>query len=226
MAWTGDLAAFGTAGAVVAAVAVPLTAFARRPRLSLAPGVEGVHTRVEAEQYPWLRLVVRNSRRRRAAQDTRVMVEHYRKAAGGEPVGMGSPELGWPSADVAPGSGVVVFAGAQRPIDFGHLGLIRRDNDGKPVVTLANMDTILDSGGSWELDLALAMHSQGLTIADRRELLPPVERGYVVRLLVGAEDGAARTYEVSVDWNGAAPNPKAALESVHLAVREVRPGRH
>jgi hypothetical protein len=51
-----------------------------------------------------------------------------------------------------------------------------------------------------------------------------VDGGYVIRLLVGADDGAARTFEVDIDWNGdPALSPQEVLASAldHLAVREV-----
>lgn len=51
-----------------------------------------------------------------------------------------------------------------------------------------------------------------------------MEGGYVIRLLVGADDGAARTFEIDIDWDGdAALSPDQVLASAldHLAVREV-----
>lgn len=220
MAWTNDIAVFATAGAAVAAIAIPITAFMRRPRLWIAADTDGIQTRLEAGDIPWVRLLVVNRRRRRAAQGTRVFVEHYRTGAD-PPISMGSPELGWPSAERSEGAGVVVFAGATRPIDFGHLTPVRRQ-EGEPIVTLANRDQILRTGGSWELDLALAMHGNGLLLADRRELLPPTENGYTVRLLIGADDGAARIYDVGINWDRNIGTPRAALESIQLTVREVR----
>jgi len=41
-------------------------------------------------------------------------------------------------------------------------------------------------------------------------------------LLVGADDGAARAYDVDINWNGQATNPAVALNSVQIAVRRVR----
>lgn len=114
------MSAVAAAFAVVAAVAVPVTTFVRRPRLRLIEDVARVHTRLEALTVPWIRLVVTNEKRRRAAQGTRVFVEHYRTQIGGSPVSMGSPELSWPSA-LGDNAGAVVFAGGSRPLDLGAL---------------------------------------------------------------------------------------------------------
>jgi hypothetical protein len=43
-------------------------------------------------------------------------------------------------------------------------------------------------------------------------------------LAVGSDDGAARTYDVHVDWDGAAAVAATAIESVEIAVRDVRFG--
>ena len=200
--WPDYLTAVAAAGAVIAAIAIPLTAYARRPRLSLSEDEEGIHTRLEGggEKIPWLRLVVHNKGWRRAAQGTRVLVQSYQELSpGATRVAMGSPELGWPSTDILIGGGVVVFAGGDRPLDFGYLAR---------------------SGNKWQLVLCLAMHAKNVKLSDRREYLPPVDSGYTVRLLVGADDGAARTYKVDVNWDGDAASPEAALDSIQLAVRE------
>ena len=146
MPWTTDVEVFGTVGAVLAAVAVPLTNFARRPRLAITADTDGIHTRLEAGEIPWIRVLVENGKRRRAAQGTRVFVEHYRSAEG-PPITMGTPELGWPSTEVRDGGGTVVFAGARRPIDFGHLIVVRRQ-DGEPILTMENREAILGHSSS------------------------------------------------------------------------------
>jgi hypothetical protein len=72
---------------------------------------------------------------------------------------------------------------------------------------------------SWYLRLTLAFD---LDINDDRDKLPPVEGGYVVRLLVGADDGAARVFDVDINWNGdGALRPEEVLDSAldHLSVR-------
>ena len=80
-------------------------------------------------------------------------------------------------------------------------------------------DEIIAKRGRWELKLALAFD---LAIADQREWLPPRQDGYVVRLVVGADDGAAHNYDI--DRDGTAPGAAAPLSSVEIAVREVRSG--
>jgi hypothetical protein len=75
--------------------------------------------------------------------------------------------------------------------------------------------------GAWFLRLALAYQ---LDIFDDRDKLPPVESGYVIRLLTGAEDGPARSFAVHINWNG---DPKLSAAEVlgsaldHLHVEEV-----
>ena len=79
----------------------------------------------------------------------------------------------------------------------------------------------LDSGllaNAWYLDLG------ELDVNDDRDKLKPIDGGYTIRLLVGADDGAARRFDVDIAWDG---NPKLSPEEVlasaldHLAVREV-----
>jgi hypothetical protein len=65
----------------------------------------------------------------------------------------------------------------------------------------------------------------GMDLADNRDKLPPVEGGYVIRLVIGADDGAAVAYNVHVDWEGDPDlGPEAVLASAleHLAVTRVR----
>ena len=63
-----------------------------------------------------------------------------------------------------------------------------------------------------------------LDVNDDRDKLPPVENGYTIRLLVGADDGTARSFEVDIAWDG---DPRLSAEEVlasaldRLAVREV-----
>jgi hypothetical protein len=75
-----------------------------------------------------------------------------------------------------------------------------------------------DDVEGWYLRLALAF---GLDMNDDRDKLPPVKGGYVIRLLVGADDGAARKFKVHIDWNGDADQrPDEVLTSAleHLEV--------
>ena len=70
---------------------------------------------------------------------------------------------------------------------------------------------------TWHLHLALA----GVVPGDHRDWLPPTEQGYVVRLVIGADDGGARRYDVRLQWDGSATSARAALDSVGLAVSSV-----
>ena len=75
-----------------------------------------------------------------------------------------------------------------------------------------------DDVEGWYFRLALAF---GLDINDDRDKLPPVEDGYEIHLLVGSDDGKARTARVHINWNGdPSLKPAEVLESGldHLAV--------
>ena len=58
-----------------------------------------------------------------------------------------------------------------------------------------------------------------IQLADMREHLAPAQNAYTVSLLVGADDGAARAFDVDGKWAGHATDPNAALRSIQLAVR-------
>lgn len=77
-----------------------------------------------------------------------------------------------------------------------------------------------DTTYAWYLRLYLAGE---LDILNDRDKLPPVANGYVLRLLVGADDGAARTFEVDINWDDD-PNlqPEEVLGSAlkHMHVRK------
>jgi hypothetical protein len=136
--------------------------FARRPRVTLRKDMGRHHTQLEGtgSVAPWIRILVRNARGRRAAHGTRVLVESYREAGGAEIVTLGSPELGWPSTSLSPGGGPVVFSGGDRPLDFGALCTARRDDDGLLVGwgQPDPSDTKPPKGTKWDLRLPLAMH--------------------------------------------------------------------
>jgi len=66
------------------------------------------------------------------------------------------------------------------------------------------------------------MLAGGLDINDNRDKLPPVNDGYVVRLVVGADDGAARTFEVEIDWDGDGKQKPDELLKAALAHHQVR----
>lgn len=228
--WTDKMTAISTAvaagGAIVAGIFIPITTFARRPGLSLHEDAEASFTRVEGNGFPYLRLVVRNKGWRRVARRTRVLVaRHHERGVASSVITMGSPALGWTSVFDEKGlqdDSVDIFAGGERPIDFGVLVPAIRDSDGRLLVDgLQGEDParLLSSGGKWQLRLALA---HGLGVRDQREWLAPTTdgNGYLVRLEVGADDGKARKYDVYVDWEGQASDAETALRSVTLKPRK------
>lgn len=126
---------------------------------------------------------------------------------------LGHPSLDWPSTgEAAATAAVTVFAGGTRPITLGYFIRVRRDPSTGALLrpTLIDDDQGRDFPGpphyardadfddeseGWYLRLALAW---GLDINDDRDKLPPVDDGYIVRLLVGADDGKARTFTVHI----------------------------
>jgi hypothetical protein len=205
--WNWTLGAtVGTAlGTTTLAVATFLLAYGiRRPRLELRAGkMFKLHSRVEGNGCPYLRLVVANAAGRRSAHGTRVLVETYQRRGGNFPVtALGSPSLGWPSAPDAVDGSVIVFAGSGRPVDFGSL---------RRVVNHAG-----DPEARWLLRLGLP---DDFHIKDQREYLEPGR--YTVRLVVGADEADARSYDVDVEWDGNADTPQKALASVNLTLRPV-----
>jgi hypothetical protein len=214
--WTDVVQAVAAAGAVLAVIAIPLTAYARRPRLSIAEDKERVQNKVEGDGLPYLRLLVRNTRGRRTAKETRVLVDRYQENRGGaSAVTMGSPELAWPSTGAAV-DGVVVFANGKRPVSLGYLIPAYRDQyDEMLLAPDEDRAAAIFKGARWHLRLHLA---HNLFLVDEREYLKPVDGGYTVRLVIGAEDGAARSFDVHVNWEGDARDAQVALESVQIEV--------
>jgi hypothetical protein len=224
-----------TAGVVIAGL-VAFMPYVRRPRLTIKEDLDTANSRVEASAMgglPHVRLLVANAKRRRAAQGTRVLVEGYTRA-GSELTTLGHPSLDWPSAgEAAASAAVTVFAGGARPITLGYFIRVRReqgrllrphrvDPQGTPMYTLPHYARPRDyddgDAEGWYFKLALAF---GLDINDDRDKLPPVEEGYIVRLVVGADDGAARAFKVHLNWDGdPGLTPEQVLESAlrHLAV--------
>ncbi|HSS74341.1 MAG TPA: hypothetical protein VLK53_12325 [Gaiellaceae bacterium] len=226
-----------TAGLVVAGL-VAFMPYLRRPRLSLAEDADKTHSRVEETpvgSMPYLRILAGNGKRRRAAQGTRVMVEGYRPLSedGEGMTTLGHPSLAWPSAPEADETAAItVFAGGYRPLGLGRLVRVRLADNGemmRPGVGLPDGRVVpgpphyeTDSGElfavGWYLWLDLAF---GQDLSDDRDKLPPREGGYLIRLLIGADDGAARTYDVHVGWDG---NPDLSADEVlasaldHIAV--------
>jgi len=74
-----DWAIVTAVAAVLIPAAVPLSAYVRRPKLRLTEKDAARHSHVESDGLAYLRLVVENAPRKRAAHGTRVIVEGYRQ---------------------------------------------------------------------------------------------------------------------------------------------------
>lgn len=194
---------------LVGLIAVAAT-FWRRPKLSLHALPE--HSHVERSTggapVPFVRLVARNGRWHRASHGTRVLVE-YVQPVGGDGVYLGSPPLGWTSATDAVDHSVVIFPDGERTVDLGAFG--------------SYIST--DGSDQWCLTLVpyLRIHEGRNTLLSRRD-------GYVVRLVIGSDDGRARRHDVRVNWNGAKHlvtnewNVYELLDSVECEVKRARRG--
>jgi hypothetical protein len=214
--WVHALTVVAAVLAAVAAVAVPLTTHLRRPRLSIVEDADRIHTRLEGPQGQ--RSVDQAPRRQPAAPPRGPRRPRARRALSRVPAGGYSGDDGEPRARLAEHGG----PGGRRR---------RRLRRGPPTRGLwrpraahprpSRLRATAGRGQEslWELSLSLAMHAQGRFISNFREILPAKPNGYTVRLLIGADDGAARRFDVDVNWNEQAPDAKAALASVALAVR-------
>lgn len=215
--------------AILVTVAAYLLSYLRRPRVSIEEDTDRIQSHLEGTDnlWPHIRLLASNKGWRRAAHETQVLVVGYRRA--GEPrskmKSLGSPALGWPSAD-APNNAVTIHPGISRAIDFGSLWPAKpRDASGKyetgPVFTGRGptggthepLVVMVAKGGEWQLRLGVS-----LSIADHREYLAP--DAWIVTLAVGAHDGGSGTYDVHVAWKGDEPDPQKALDYLldHLEV--------
>ena len=193
--FVGALLAVGVAGLVA------FMPYARRPKLQIEEERDRVNSRVESSGLgglPHVRVLVANAKRRRAAQGARVLGEGWSRVAAPEEelTSFGHPSLEWPTAPDAIAGAVTVFAGAARPITLGYFVRVRRDEEGA-LHYVAERDYQSGEADAWYLRLTI-----GLDINDNRDKLPPVEDGYILKLLVGADDGAARRFKVHINWDG------------------------
>lgn len=193
-----------------------------QPDLDLRVDEEGIESRLEGNK-PWIRLLVANRRGRRIARHTRVIVQSVRKTDYADsPVSLAGPELGWPSTAVPEGGGAVIFGGTTKPVDFGTLGIGPTDVDlngpSPPVTALMqdNVNLISEGTHQWWFRFTLAMNGQGVVIA--RQFLPPLSGGYTARLVVGADEGRAHTFDVRFTWVGNASSAEQALGSLLITV--------
>ena len=216
--------------AILVTVAAYLLAYLRRPRVSIEEDTDRVHSHLEGtdNDLPHIRLLGSNKGWRRAAHGTQVVVIGYRPAGGAvtEMTSLGSPTLGWPSAN-APNEALTIFPGMSRPIDFGSLYPAARDDESKliceryvhPLTGVTTSEPAVKrvtAGGEWQLRLGI-----GISIADHREFLAPGK--WIVRLVIGASDGSAGVFDVHVAWKGDEPDPQEALDYLldHLEVMPV-----
>jgi hypothetical protein len=209
--------AVGTIALAFVAALPIIRDYCSEPSLSLEVDSEAIHTRVEADRAPYIRLMVKNARGRRAATGSRVILWSYRKADVAETsVSLAGPELGWPSTAIRPGDGAVIFGGTSRPIDFGWLGVAPA---GPGLPTQLVPGDPLPKGSVWWLQFALGEEQR---LAIPRAMVAPAPGGYTVRLIVGADTGKAHTFDVSVRWLSDATDPESALKSVELSIEKLR----
>jgi hypothetical protein len=134
--------------AILVTVAAYLLSYLRRPKVSIEEDTDRVQSHLEGagRNIPYIRLLGSNRGWRRAARETQVIVLGYRRA--GEPpskmVSLGSPTLGWTSAE-APNAALTVFPGLSRPFDLGSLFPGHRDDAGR----LLTRDLIDPELGRW-----------------------------------------------------------------------------
>ena len=85
-----------------------------------------------------------------------------------------------------------------------------------------NTEQLIAAGThQWYFQLRLAMNGNGIFIG--REFLSPISGGYTARVIVGADEGSAQTYDVRFFWHGGAADADAALRSLQISV--ARPSR-
>jgi hypothetical protein len=212
--------------ASIGAVALP---YWRRPNLHLEADPERTHSRVEGNGIPHIRLLVRNAKGKRSATHTRVVLDGYRRAKTRQPLTrLGSPFLGWPSifGQDSDSYVAVIFSDAARPVGLGRFARVRVDpDDGRlereerytqtvggapiglpPVRHFPDPQAAPDA--RWHLHLQLA---DTYEITDERDWLSP--GAWTVRLIVGADDGDARAYDVDLAWSGDEADAQAVLNA-------------
>jgi hypothetical protein len=194
--WVEWVGALGTFATVAAAIGVAAVTFWRRPKLSLHEGREHWHMEqsVLQQAIPYIRLLARNAGLRRSSHGTRVLVEHYRRV-GGQRVYLGSPSLGWTSALDQVDSAVVIFPAGERAVDLGVL-----------------QDLITDDGNEWCFNLA-----PNIGIFQGRNVLRADTNGYIIRVVIGSNDGRARRYDVHPELETGEAHHRKRVEHDGLA---------
>lgn len=219
----------------IAAGFVSLTAlivpYFRRPKLSLLSDSRREHSQVEGDGLPYLRALVRNAKWKRSAKHARVVHDGHRPSGAKGRVRMGSPFLSWPSTFGQDSSfyADVVFADSERPVGIGRFVRVKLDKDGRLVREERYRQTFSgrvepvdappvrhhpdDHSANWYLHLEIGDWS----ISNERDWLEP--GSWEIRLLIGADDGDARAYLVTLSWRGDEPDAQAVLASALGSLR-------
>jgi hypothetical protein len=197
--------------AVLIAALVPLSAYLRRPKVTLGEDERGESSEIAGGVEPRVRLLARNARRRRAAHKTTVELVGYRRKTETEWKWLGNLPLHWTgtSTEVA----VTVYSGATRPLELGSLFWKPPEGWLPPGYAASGPEALkaaMDEASVWTFQPAL--HPGGM--------IPLAPGARVLRLVVGAEDGDASTYDVDVSCRGDDPDPHAAFDSLQLALRD------
>lgn len=207
--WAIDLGLVLAIIALVLTLATSVAPFLRRPRVLLAADNEG-HSRVEGNGVPHLRLPISNGRWLRSARRVRVVLDAYKMVGSRDLTRLASPFLAWPSVFGQDGDSYVevIFPGAERPVGLGQFFRIRRDAEGRVWREAGHIATYApsDQEAAWCMHLELA---GGFSITDDRDWLSP--GAWSIRLIVGAEDGEARIYEIGLSWGG---DPKQTADDI------------
>ncbi len=183
-------------------------------------------SQVEARSVPFVRVLVRNDRGKRAAKGSRVVVPEYLSWQGNVQT-LGSPSLGWMSAPEADANGeLTIFGGIARAVDLGFFVPCILDGEHPDRITTAleNIGSGFDlraaqNGMSnsilWCLKLAFV---GGFGIADQRDYLVPAN--VILRVIVGADDAEAREYDLALFWDGNSRTAADVLDSFQIQVHE------
>lgn len=183
--------------------------FWRRPNLSLHE--ERSESRVERDSegggIPSVRLIARNGRLHRASRGTRVLVEGYERIGESGFTSLAAVPLGWTSG-VDESTAAVIFPDGERSVDLGIMQ-VQYDENGR--------------GQRWAFSIAPLVRPY-----EGRSVLAPRPQGYVIRVVIGSDDGRARRYGIHLNWDGdmrivdGTWNVDGVLDSVQLSVTRIR----
>ena len=191
--WTDWLQLAIAASVAGVAVAVPLTAYFRRPQLTLAEDVQSDYSGVVGAKEPRVRLLAKNARRKRAAHQTRVEMMGYRRHDDADWTWLGSLPLRW--RGTYDPSDVTVYAGLTRPVD---LGAYWEPPDGWeprpgwPERPAPEREAEIEEASVWNFHPALQSCGR----------IPLAPGSWGIRVLIGAEEADAGVCDVDVSWRG------------------------